>query len=135
MSKKVTLSTLAGRTEKSAVRRYTRELIRQIDEAIVLAYAQLLPHLKYPLPVVFDFPGIPRKDMQIYLYSELLEVYNTSEKDGGRGFSARIEADGDSVFIIVSWPPLSIITNEDRDRRAGVLAKYGRVSLKKSITG
>jgi hypothetical protein len=121
---KVTLSSFAERTVNGSVRRYVRNLISQIDSAILLAHSEQRPQLKYPLPTVFDFPGFARKDLQIYAYSELLELYNGLEQQGGRGFHAVVEYGNDSATIVISWPPPLLMDASERERRADILSRY-----------
>ena len=122
---KINRTNLSRRAPVKSMERYVRELVLQIDSAVSHAHDELAKNVTYTLPVNFDFSGITLKDAQIYVYSELLRIYNSPEPEG-KGLTATIQYTGASIQLIVSWPPPTIMTSQDRESRKKLIAQFTR---------
>ncbi len=119
----VNRTALSKRAPVASMQRYVRELVLQIDSVVSHAHEELAKNVVYTLPVNFDFAGISLKDAQIYIYSELLRIYNTPEPEG-KGLSANIRYTDTNIQLIVTWPAVSIMTEQDRETRKRLISRF-----------
>ncbi len=119
----VNRTALSKRAPVASMQRYVRELVLQIDSVVSHAHEELAKNVVYTLPVNFDFAGISLKDAQIYIYSELLRIYNTPEPEG-KGLSATIRYTDTNIQLIVTWPAVSIMTEQDRETRKRLISRF-----------
>lgn len=114
----LTASTLGGNRPMREAREIINGHIEMIDTKILHAHTAGYNSIEYTLPTNIIVNGIDKSDAQLYIYSELVKIYNYPENEGGKGFvGTRFVHSGDKCFLLIRWQNnMCDIEREERTR-------------------
>lgn len=114
---KVTKEYLLKRSSRESLKIIIDGLTKTIDSAILMQHDAGFNSVTYDLPVTFTIGNMSNKDAQIYVYSELLDIY---EKQ--KGFNVSLEILKDKTIISLSW--INGMDENERKRRMDYIAGH-----------
>jgi len=122
MSIGLTAGQLNSRVDTTEAKEAVQNECLRIDEQIMKDSRAGLSYTQYTLSSFYYIGAMNREDAQLYVYTELLKVYNLPEAQGGKGFSAKISfRDGKSI-LFVKWN--SGMSSDEKNRRKNYLNQY-----------
>ena len=119
----VTASFLYKKSNQEIVDMITSDHIKMIDDKILSSLAQKFNSIIYDLPTTFAVNNMTRADAQLLVYSNLLEMYNKAESEGGKGLKAVLcDSKSNQPKLYITWT--SSLTSDEKTRRKEIIAKY-----------
>jgi hypothetical protein len=118
----ITVNSLRDVTSSDIIKTIIHDQIKLIDAKILSAHEASFCKIEYELPTNFAINGLEKADMQLIVYSELVKIYSTSTKEGGKGFTVRVET-GTISKLHIGWP--NTIQNAEREERRRILMQHG----------
>jgi hypothetical protein len=118
----ITVNSLRGMTNSDIIKTIINDQIRLIDAKILSAHEGGFSKIEYELPTNFAVNGLEKADIQLIVYSDLVKIYGTSVKDGGKGFTVRVET-GVISKLHIGWP--NTMQGNERDERRRILIQHG----------
>lgn len=117
--------TPASKLEKKpnvAMHKIVIEHLRRIEAEIQSASIQHKSDIIYSLPPEVKVDSLSPADAKLYLYSELLRIYNLPEDRGGLGYKARIMYETNDPYLRIYWRPG--LDEAERKERQNVLETF-----------
>jgi hypothetical protein len=119
--KGITVNSLRDVTNGDIIKTIIQDQIKLIDAKIMTAHDAGFNKIEYDLPTNFSINGLEKADMQLIVYSELVKIYGTPVRDGGKGFTIRVEI-GTTSKLHISWP--CTMQNGEREERRRLLLQH-----------
>lgn len=121
---KVTAKNLFQNSSRSVIKNIVDEQVRIIDAKILSAHSAGFNHVAHELPVSFSINNMTKSDIQMLVYSELIEIYKE------KGFDVNIEY---NYYIHIYWS--NGITDDERKYRMDIIKQHSmKAPLKPSKT-
>jgi hypothetical protein len=101
----LTQSRLLEKSDSAIITNIVKDQIRAIDTLITAAHHSGFNRIEHILPVNFGINNMDKKEAQIMIYSELIDIFTKPENQGGKGFEdVTIDASAvtDTIFS-VKW--------------------------------
>ncbi|QJX71561.1 hypothetical protein F-S17_0308 [Faustovirus] len=114
---RVTKEYLLKRSSREALKIIIDNLIKTIDSAVLSQHDAGFNSVTYDLPVTFSVGNMSNKDAQIYVYSELLDIYQ-----GQKGFEVTFELSKEKTEMRLSW--INGMDEAERTRRVEYIARH-----------
>lgn len=97
----LTSSSLVEYSNRRILQDVIAEQIKTIDLSIKTAHKAGSDYIEYELPTNFTINNMSKSEAQTMVFSELLTIFTTDEKDGGKGFpQTRIKIDANPILFI-----------------------------------
>ena len=111
----VTYASLSSKSPVAELQSYCQALVHEIDDRLKMASVKGETYIKFELPNTFPKSRLSKIDSQIWMYSEIINIYNK------RGFNDNIHitsTDG-KLWLIISW--LRGLDAEERAAREAII--------------
>lgn len=101
----------------------TSDHVKSIDMKILSALEHKQNCISYDLPTTFSVNNMSRADAQLLVYSNLLEMYNKPQSEGGAGLTAVLyDENTNRPKLYITW--LSALSPDEKSRRLDIVRKY-----------
>jgi hypothetical protein len=105
---------LYKKSQQGKITSIIEETIKTIDDKIIDMNKAGECEVIYPLPEYFDISSLPRNDIQLVIYSRLIEHFS------GRGFNVKLTSQSPS--LIVRWT--NILDDEEKARMKDIIKRH-----------
>jgi|HigsolmetaAR206D_1030411.scaffolds.fasta_scaffold15409_2 hypothetical protein len=120
----ITAKELHAKSDRRLLQNVVHEQVRVIDAAILTAHAAGLDCIGHELPTNFNVSNINKSDAQLYVYSELINIYRRPESEGGKGFTDVVFERGPPPKIFIKW--MNGLSPEEREERRKIVLESTR---------
>ncbi|AMN83617.1 hypothetical protein D5b_00190 [Faustovirus] len=110
---------LLKRSSREALKIIIDNLVKTIDSAILTQHDAGFNSLTYDLPVTFSVGNMSNKDAQIYVYSELLDIYQKQKE-----FDVELELAKEKTIMKLTW--INGMEESERARRVEYIARHAK---------
>jgi hypothetical protein len=117
--KYITAGDLVKRSIIGPLKKEIDEIYADIQRTIMDSHARGESSIVYELPDTFETNSLEKKDIQLVIYSEVLEKLDESDFN----VRAEIKLTGET-FLYISWP--CVLNEEERSRRARIISRHLR---------
>jgi hypothetical protein len=114
---RITKEYLLKRSSRESLKIIIDNLVKTIDSAILTQHDAGFNSVTYDLPVTFSISNMSNKDAQIYVYSELLDIYQKQKE-----FDVTLELAKEKTVMKLSW--INGMDESERNRRVEYIARH-----------
>lgn len=118
----VTIESIRCNVGADAVKSLVDTQMEIIDDAILSTNSAGGNAIEHDLPINPIVAGLPRRQAELVIYTEILQLYRTSIKEGGKGFDRTyIKHVGNRNIIRIEWE--NVLSEDECKARQEYLRK------------
>jgi hypothetical protein len=119
----LTVSSLMKNSNRFIVQNIVQDQMRIIDAKISTAHQSGFDSITHELPVNFNINNMDKSESQTLIYSELISIYSTPERDGGKGFTnISIEGGATKTTLYIQW--INGMDEKEKEQRQKIIRDH-----------
>ena len=118
----LTVSSLTQYSSRTIIKSIVDDQISIIDSKINTAHQAGFNSITHLLPTNFNINNMDKSDSQLFIYSEIVDIYTRPEAEGGKGFADCSIDINNKPTLFIRWP--NGLQNDERALRLGILRRH-----------